>query len=56
MVKSDFSLIIIPSSYSFKSASKLNIDFEIKDNNFNEKLKLLISEEINNEQKTRDIN
>ena len=48
--------IILLEQESKNKIDKLNIDFEIKDNNFNEKLKLLISEEINNEQKTRDIN
>ena len=48
--------IILLEQESKNKIDKLNIDFETKDNNFNEKLKLLISEKINNEQKIRDIN
>ena len=48
--------IILLEQESKNKIDKLNIDFETKDNDFNEKLKLLISEKINNEQKIRDIN
>ncbi|MDD3009001.1 MAG: hypothetical protein PHQ70_09055 [Arcobacter sp.] len=48
--------IILLEQESKNKIDKLNIDFELKDNNFNEKLKLLTSEKINNEQKIRDIN
>jgi glutaredoxin-related protein len=48
--------IIILEEESKNKIDKLNIDFEIKDNFSNEKLSFLISEENNNEQKTRDIN
>ena len=48
--------IILLEQESKNKIDKLNIDFETKDNFFNEKLKLLTSEKINNEQKIRDIN
>ena len=48
--------IILLEQESKNKIDKLKIDFELKDNNFNEKLELLISEKINNEQKIGDIN